>query len=79
MLLYANDMALLAASPGDLQLMLNHLHAFSTEDGLTVNVSENKPVVYGNNTWCPHTPAEAAAWPPSTPASQCRSPPTLNT
>ena len=45
-LLYADDMALLATSPGDLQRQLDALRLFCTERQLAVNVAKTEIVVF---------------------------------
>ena len=45
-LLYADDLVLLAESPIDLQLMLNALSKFSTLNSLTVNTTLGHPTFY---------------------------------
>ena len=47
-LIYANDLALLAHDREGLQRLLDHLHIFTTANGLTVNVQKPEIVVFGS-------------------------------
>jgi hypothetical protein len=46
MLLYADDIVLLARSEADLQAQLNALHGFCAEKGMSVNVAKTKVMVF---------------------------------
>lgn len=46
-LLYADDLTLLASSPEELQAMLDALHEFSALNSLKVNVAKCSVVVFG--------------------------------
>lgn len=52
-LLYADDLVLLAESPSDLQLLLDALLCFSKLNGLTVNIKKSEVVVL-NKKYCRH-------------------------
>lgn len=52
-LLYADDLVLLATSPKDLQTQLDALHSFCTANSMTVNVSKTECVVFGPSHWKP--------------------------
>jgi endonuclease/exonuclease/phosphatase family metal-dependent hydrolase len=47
-LLYADDIVLLASSPSQLQQLLDALHAFCQDRGMTVNLSKTEIVVYAS-------------------------------
>lgn len=46
MLLYADDMVLMARNPGDLQLQLDLLHEFAVQQDMEVNVEKTEIVVF---------------------------------
>lgn len=56
MLLYADDMVLLASSAADLQRLLDVLHEFCVENKLEVNVRKTEVVVFGRRRWRPSNP-----------------------
>ena len=51
-LLYADDLVLLAESARDLQLMLTVLHTFSECTGMVVNTKKSEVVVFNNSHCC---------------------------
>ena len=65
LLLYADDLALLAEDAGSLQSMLDALLRFCEANHLRVNVSKTEVVVFGANTWQP--PADQPPWAPEQP------------
>ena len=50
-LLFADDLALLAYSPDELQQLLAALRAFCEQYGLEVNVEKSFVVVFGNSAY----------------------------
>jgi hypothetical protein len=56
LLLYADDLRLIAESPGDLQTLLDNLHTFCGENKLTVNPSKSVAVVYNPQPATPTPP-----------------------
>ena len=56
LLLYADDLCLIAESPGDLQTLLDNLHYFCGENKLTVNPSKSVAVVYNAQPTSPAPP-----------------------
>jgi hypothetical protein len=59
MLLYADDLALIAQSAAHLQLMLNALHAFCVEYDMDVNVDKTEIVVFGSSCF---VPSSSSSW-----------------
>ena len=53
LLLFADDMVLLADNTRDLQALLDALHGFCQEEGLRVNASKSEVVVFGASAWRP--------------------------
>lgn len=56
MLLYADDMVLLASNAQGLQDQLNVLRCFCSANHLEVNVQKTEIVVFGPRKWCPPRP-----------------------
>jgi Reverse transcriptase (RNA-dependent DNA polymerase) len=59
MLLYADDLGLIACSPTELQLLLDQLSIFSESAGMTVNLNKTKVVVFRNRKPKKENPSEA--------------------
>lgn len=53
LLLYADDLALLSATPDGLQQQLHVLSSFCEDKGLEVNLSKTEIVVFGRRRWLP--------------------------
>jgi len=53
-LLYADDLVILSHSPRGLQLALNELHKYATENKLTISIQKTKCMVFYNGS-CPTT------------------------
>jgi hypothetical protein len=62
LLLYADDLTLLAASKEQLQAMLDSLQAFSSQDCMEVNVGQCAVVVFGRTAPKPGTHVPAQGW-----------------
>ena len=54
LLLYADDLVLMAHTPADLQTLLDVLHTFSVANHLTVNVKKSKVLACGAPEWGGH-------------------------
>jgi hypothetical protein len=62
LLLYADDLTLLASSASELQALLDALHEFSTQNSLQVNVAKCAVVVFGKSAPRPGADTPAGGW-----------------